>query len=361
MRTYLAAFLACSIARAADPAAVDGFPVGEAAPATRVASGPPNAGAVTVGVEVFATYTHRSSGEHDNTDNTRFDVGRLHLGTRYESGSVTTRVVVEGVRSSTDGALIGVAGDSFVLRAREAYAELRLPGDVARRAGMVPTLTIPEIEGTWMLRAVSAVPLEQWRFASPADVGAQVRWSFPRRIGVLAASVTNGEGYASREMDTRKNGECALTMRPLALLELPEVALFASASRGTVGASSARNDRATAALLWQGKALRAGVSYSLAWGLSGDGSLQPSLLETFAAVEPVRDILVGLRVTRADLDTANATPAAVDGILASAGYRVAPELEVHVAGEVSRTNDAARVAQPGADRTELRAVVRASF
>jgi hypothetical protein len=361
MRPALALFLASTSALAAEPLSAEGFPVGEAGPATRVASGPPTVGPLTLGAEVFAMYTHRSSGEPTRTEDDRFELGRLHVGMRYESGRIMARAVVEGVRSSTDGALIGVAGDSFVLRAREAYAEVRLPLEVALRAGMVPTLTIPEIEGTWMLRAVSAVPLEQWRFASPADLGAQVRWTFPRRFGALAASVTNGEGYASREMDTRKSGEVALTVRPLASLEFPELAFFASASRGTIGVSSARNDRALAALLWQGKLLRAGLSYALAWGLAGDGTLQPTLLEAFTAAEPLHDVLLGLRVSRANLDTANPTPAAVDGLLASAGYRVAPELEVHVAGEFSRSNDAVRVAQPGADRTELRAVVRASF
>lgn len=361
MRLALALLLASTSALAAGAVPAEGFPVGEAAPATRVASGPAIVGPLTLGAELFATYTHRWSGEPSSTEDDRFDLGRLHVGARYESGRVVARVVVEGVRSSTDGALIGVAGDSFVLRAREAYAELRLPLDVALRAGMVPTLTIPEIEGTWMLRAVSAVPLEQWRFASPADLGAQVRWAFPKRFGALAASITNGEGYASREMDTRKSGEVALTVRPLAWLDVPELAILASASRGTIGASSARNDRATAALLWQGRSLRAGVSYALAWGLAGDGTLRPTLLEAFTAAEPFHDVLLGLRVARTELDTASATEAAVDALLASAGYRIAPELEVHVAGEASRTNDAARLAQPGADRTELRAIVRASF
>jgi hypothetical protein len=55
------------------------------------------------------------------------------------------------------------------------------------------------IEGTWLLRAVTATPLEQFRLAAPADAGAQVHWQLPREYGALAVSVTNGEGYASRE------------------------------------------------------------------------------------------------------------------------------------------------------------------
>lgn len=360
MRRALMLLILPSAAYAAEPSNPEGFPRGEAGPPTRAATGPANVGPLTIGSELFANYTRRTSGDAVGTGDDRFELSRLHLASRYERGRVTARVVIEGTRSTADGALVGVAGDSFVLRAREAYAEVRMPYEFGVRAGMVPTLTIPEIEGTWLLRAVAAVPLEQLRFASPADLGAQARWTFPQRFGALAASVTNGEGYTSRELDTRKSGEIALTLRPLAGAGWTELALFASASRGTIGVSSARNDRATAALLWQGAWLRTGLSYTLAWGLAGDGALRPNLFEAFVSAEPVPDVLVGLRATRAELDSRTQTPT-VEAVLASAGYRVAPELEAHIAAEFGRADEAARLAQPGADRTEFRAVIRANF
>jgi hypothetical protein len=127
-----------------------------------------------------------------------------------------------------------------------------------------------------------------------------------------------------------------------------------------VGVLGARNDRVTTALLWQGAALRAGASYTEGWGLGGDGAFRPRLLEAFVSGEPVANLLVGVRATRFVIDSRGDAPT-VDALVVSAGYRVAQELELHVVGDWGRANDAARLAQPAADRSEARAVVRLLF
>jgi hypothetical protein len=346
-----------SFASAADDApSFEGIPT----PATRAATGAPTIGKLSLGAEIFATYTQRVSGDGNGTGDSRFELGRLHLATQYATEHMTARVVIEGVRATADGALFGVAGDSFVMRAREAYAEAHLPFDVHARAGIVPTLTVPEIEGTWLVRSVSPVPLEASRMAFAADAGAQLKWNAPARFGWVAASVTNGEGYASRELDDRKNLEVAASIHPLASLKIPALTLFASATRGTLGVTSARNDRATGALLWKGVQLRAGLSYTAGYGLNGDGAMRPTLVEAFVSSEPLPAVLLGFRANRFVIDSRGDSPT-VDGLLASVGYRLAAELEVHGVFDMGRANDAAKVAQPGADRTEGRIVVRALF
>jgi hypothetical protein len=187
-----------------------------------------------------------------------------------------------------------------------------------------------------------------------------VKWLAPAQLGWVAASVTNGEGYAARELDDRKNVEVAASLHPLAVAKVPALALFGAASRGTLGVTSARNDRLTGAVLWQGAQLRAGVVYSAGYGLNGDGAMRPSLLEAFVSAEPIASVLLGARASRFVLDTRGDAPT-VDGVLASAGYRVTPELEVHGVFEMGSASEAAKVAQPGADRVEGRAVLRALF
>jgi hypothetical protein len=356
----LAAVTVASTASAAE--ALDPAPTleGRAAPPTRVATGTPTIGPLTIGVEAFAFYSQRLSGTGEPSSDSRFDLGRLHVGARYERERFTGRVVLEGVRSTADGALVGVAGDSLVIRAREAYGALRLPFDVSIAAGIVPTLTIPVIEGTWLLRAVTATPLEQFRLATPADAGAQVHWALPRDLGTVSASVTNGEGYASREFDGGKTGEVALTVRPLAPFGVRPLALFASGGRGTVGAASVRSDRASAAALWQGAALRAGLTFTEGWGLGGDGAMRPRLLEAFVSGEPFANVLVGARATRFVFDTRGDAPT-LDTVVASVGYRFEPELELHLVADLGRANDAAKLAQPAAERSEARAVLRLLF
>jgi hypothetical protein len=115
-----------------------------------------------------------------------------------------------------------------------------------------------------------------------------------------------------------------------------------------------------AALLWQGATLRSGLVFTEGWGLGADGSMRPRLVEAFVSGEPFADVLVGARATRFTTDTRGDAPT-VDAVVGSVGYRIEPELEVHLVGELGRANDAAKIAQPGSDRTEARAVLRLLF
>ena len=55
-----------------------------------------------------------------------FDVPRVHAAVEgaYDD-TLRGRVVMEAVRSASEGALIGVSGDSLVIRVREAYGAYR--------------------------------------------------------------------------------------------------------------------------------------------------------------------------------------------------------------------------------------------
>ena len=136
-------------------------PVGRAAPATEAASH--GEGYVRAGLEVFAQYRFRQSqttaGESEWFH--EFDVPRVHAAIEGGNATLRGRVLVEATRSASEGSLIGVAGDSLVLRVREAYAAFRPVAWASFDAGVVPTLTIPELDGTWMTRAVAPSALEE--------------------------------------------------------------------------------------------------------------------------------------------------------------------------------------------------------
>lgn len=317
---------------------------------------------VRPGFEVFAEYAYRRT-KFQNGDSTWYhvlDVPRVHLALAAEAGDARGRVVIEGVRSAAEGALLGVAGDSLVLRAREAYAAYRfwwLEGS----AGIVPKLTLPELDGTWMMRAVSASPQEQSGILPPADVGATVRLTLPDAFGWAGVGVYDGEGYTSRELNRGKNFEIAASIHPLANSLVGPLALFASYELGSSGTGLARADRATGALLWQGKRIRAGVATTYAWGVEDDGDRRSLVGNLFVRAEPIERLLLGARADRFWLDTNADSDATVTQITATVGYRLADPLEAFLVGTRSLASDSAQAALPGTDYWEARAVTRIVF
>ncbi len=314
------------------------------------------------GLEVFAQYAYRRT-LHQNAAASwyhEFDVPRVHLALSAEAGDASGRVVIEGVRSAAEGALVGVAGDSVVLRAREAYAAYHywwLDGS----AGIVPTLTLPELEGTWMLRAVSATPQETTGILTPADVGATVRLTLPDHHGFLGIGGYNGEGYTNRELNRGKNTEFAASIHPVGDGMLLPLAIFASYEIGSSGTGLSRADRATGGLLWQGRWVRGGVAATYAWGLADSGRRRSIIGNVFVRVEPIERLLLGARADRWWLDSRDQKDATITTVTATVGYRVADPLEAFLAGTRSVATDSAVAALPGTDYWEARAVTRIVF
>ena len=81
------------------------------------------------------------------------------------------------------------------------------------RLGMLNTVVIEHEESFWP-RWISNVGLERAGFFSSADAGAAATLAFPRSLGELYATVTNGPGYQAREADRFKDVALRLTMTP---------------------------------------------------------------------------------------------------------------------------------------------------
>lgn len=354
------------------PAAAPSLPTydGVAAPPTAAgASGLP----VTVksGLEIIGQYTYRST--RDQTGASQwfhvFDVPRAHGSLDAAYDGVEARVVMEAVRSASEGALMGVAGDSLVLRVREAWGGARWPktaGDtelsVEGKAGVVPTLTIPELEGTWRTRAVSATPLESTGVASPADVGATLSLSLPSRYGRVSVGAYNGEGYTNRELNRGKNFEAAVSVHPLASIESARpLAVFGSFVMGSSGTGLARANRATGALLWQGTKWRAGASYTYFWGVRDDGDQTGSVLDAFVRAEPVERLLFAARVAVWNRDTRATDADTLTTATGSVGFRIAQPLEGFLAIDRSLPSTRTESALPGTDYWTLRVVAHVAF
>jgi hypothetical protein len=315
---------------------------------------------VTPGLEVFAQYSLRRTATQDGQTPWFhvFDVPRVHASLTGEFGGATGRVVLEAVRSASEGALIGVAGDSLVVRLREAWGGYRYKQWFSAAMGVVPTLTVPELEGTWRLRVVGPAPIEQTGMLSPADLGITGRFNFPKQYGYLAAGLYNGEGYTRRELNRGKNVELAASLHPLPAGSARPLAIFGSYVIGSSGTGSARADRLTASLLWQGVRLRAGAGTTYAWGLGDDGTRRCVLLDAFMRIEPVDRLIIGLRGSYWNRDINGSAPDTLVNVTGSVGFRWANPFETYVAITRQAPSVVAQSALAGSDFWEFRLVSR---
>ena len=357
-RIVLGLALALTPAAAAAQTPATPEPIPTAGPATPAGT---TGLAVRPGVEIFGQYALRlvDGSAGDTAWFHAFELPRAHASLGASYGPAQARFVLEAVRSASEGALLGVAGDSLVLRVREAWAGAALTRWIELRVGVVPTLTIPEIEGTWRLRAVAPTPLEVTGLGAPADLGVTLRARLPADLGWAAVGVYNGEGYTNRELNRGKNLEAAFAVH-VPRGPLRRLTLLGSYVFGSSGTGLSRADRLTGALLWQGDRVRGGVSLTAGWGVDDDGARRSLLVEGFARVEPIARLIVGLRASWWQRDD-RAADDQVLTLLGSVGWRVFDPLEVHLALSRQTAGERTRAALPGIENTELRAVTRVVF
>ncbi|MBX3204396.1 MAG: hypothetical protein KF764_04975 [Labilithrix sp.] len=343
------------------PTAEDGAPIGHAAPPTEAATH--GAGPVRAGLEVFAQYSYRNLVGPGNNQTWfhAFDVPRAHAALEGELDGARGRVVLEATRSASEGSLLGVAGDSLVLRIREAYGAYRVVAPLELSAGVIPTLTVPNLDGTWMLRPVAPSALEASGLMSAADLGAKARVDLPRGFGWLAAAAYNGDGYTNRELNRGKTFEGAAEVHPLPNGALRPLGVFGSYVAGSTGTSLARADRVTGGLVWQGSRVRGGAYFTHAWGVAQLGTQRAMLASAFVRVEPVPRLLLGARADHTIRDSAVSPTDAFTTVLGSVGYRVALPVETFLALSRSIPTARAQSEVPGSNAWELRAIVRVVF
>jgi len=358
----LALLLVTTRAAAQEPpperSADDGAPVGQAAPPTEAATR--GDGRVRAGLEIFAQYSYRNvtGGSWFHA----FDVPRVHGAVEGEYEHARGRVVVEAVRSAAEGALVGVAGDSLVLRVREAWAAYRAVAPLEISAGVIPTMTVPDLDGTWMMRAVAPSGLENGGLMTPADLGAKARADIPAGYGWVGTAFYNGDGYASRELNRGKTFEGATEIHPLAAMPLLKpLALLASYVGGSTGTSLARANRVTGGVLWQGERIRGGVYATHAWGVAQLGTQNAILASAFVRVEPIPRLLFGARLDHQIRNTDAKPQDRITTFWLVAGYRIALPIETFLA--VDRAIPTARAASevPGSDAWQLRVIGRVVF
>jgi hypothetical protein len=300
------------------------------------------------GLEVFAQYSYRRTLDPDGTTQWFhvFDVPRVHGAVEGTYRWARGRVVIEGVRSAAEGSLVGVAEP--------------LPG-LEISAGVVPTLTVPTLDGTWMMRPIAPSAVEANGLLSAADIGARATYELPRGYGRAGLGAYNGEGYTSRELNRGKNVEAALELHPAPGTPAAPLGVFASWVAGSQGTLLSRADRGTLGLVWQDTWLRGGAFVTHAWGVAQFGEQRALNVSAFVRAEPITNLLFAARVDHVVRDTAASPANAITTMWLAGGYRPLPPLETFLSFARSLPTRLARAEVPGVDSWELRLVTRVVF
>ena len=190
------------------------------APAAPAPAGPAPPASVSIPVDfsgvLYANFQYRGDKGAAHSTN-KFDLERAYLTFRMPAGDrASIRITADVFQQTT------APQDAFyrgwVVRAKYAYLQYDLikssSWNANIRGGLLHNVVIDHIEQFWP-RWLSQTPVERAGFFSSADAGVATTLSFPNKLGEIYATVVNGPGYTSREVDRFKDYAARLTLTPL--------------------------------------------------------------------------------------------------------------------------------------------------
>jgi len=313
------------------------------------------------GIEVFAGAAALIVVDAEDDWQPEFVLSRAFLWLDASYERARARVTLESVYSTSGASLLGVGGNSIVLRLREAWVAYNPWDFLEFQVGLVKTLAHPYVEDSWRLRVVDRVGIERQALAPPSDLGIVVRGHLPGGYGTLAIGAYNGDGYMMRELNRDKNIEFTASIHPLADIQGAEpFNVLLSYTLGTEGASSSRANRLHAGLLWDGKRIGAGATFTWVWGLDGLGDREGYLISGFLRGEPVDNLLLAFSGShfRRDVDFAAAS---ISTVMGAVGYRFIDPLSLFLSVDRQFAASAAKAANPGADVWTIALTAKAFF
>jgi hypothetical protein len=166
---------------------------------------------------IFANYQY--GGPKGNRTLNRFELDRAYLNFRVNPADrFAIRVTADVFQQRDPTRDAYYRGWTF--RAKYAYAQyeyLRASNGVAANArlGLINTVIIDTEEQVWP-RGIAPVAVDQFGFMSSSDAGLSTTATLPNGNGEVHASIVNGSGYQSREVDRFKDYAARVTYTPLA-------------------------------------------------------------------------------------------------------------------------------------------------
>lgn len=194
-----------------------------------------------------------------------FELSRAEFGMQSAPQVWAWELRLEGIRSAGQDSLMGIDGDSFILRVKRAWGSYQLEKSswsLVTRIGLIPDLWHLRIMSAFPLRALGASQGEREGFQDTSDLGAS--WTLSAYDQSIFLSVSNGEGRRYPEQNQGKNVLIGLQLS--APLFEHRTYLSIAYQDGSKGPSSSRNHRLYGVVCWPSSRLNLGITGTYAWG-----------------------------------------------------------------------------------------------
>jgi hypothetical protein len=245
--------------------------------------------------EINGGYHVRST--QDATEN-QFEVTRTEVSAGAREAGIGGGVVtIEAVRSASPQSLLGLDGNSLVLRVKHAFAfadPVLGPGQFKVAAGLIPDVWIDGLEDGYRLRSARHSLSLDSKFFMTSDLGARVGYAAFENMVELNLQFANGEGANQLEMNEGKNLTAVLTVRPLTLEVAEEnmiLAVHGVVRDGSLGPARARNHRFGGAWTLTHPLFQAGTEVVFADGFESRSERTPWIAGGWAEGLVFQDIL----------------------------------------------------------------------
>jgi hypothetical protein len=189
---------------------------------------------------LYANYQYRTDVASQSFN--KFDVERAYLTFRMPAGDrASIRITADVFQQLTTPNDAYYKG--WVVRAKYAYLQYDLiksaTWNANIRGGLLHTVVIDHMEQFWP-RWISQTPVERAGFFSSADAGVATLWTLPDKFGEFYATITNGPGYASREVDRFKDYAARLSITPFSAADNKVLRTFALTGWTYQGATASK-------------------------------------------------------------------------------------------------------------------------
>ncbi len=187
-------------------------PIGaqQSVPSPAAATAPAPKPALDFSGVLFGNYQYNTGLTNRNAN--AFTLDRAYLTFKMAAGERTS------IRVTTD-VFQDAGSNAYTIRAKYAYLQYDVPkfsngAALLARVGILHTVEIDHEETFWP-RYLTNSGVERAGFFSSADVGIASQLTLPNKFGEVYAAITNGPGYASKEVDRFKDYQARLSLTPL--------------------------------------------------------------------------------------------------------------------------------------------------
>ena len=230
--------------------------------------------------EVFNHFKNQSSSAQNFNS---FDLERAELGIQSsQDPRWGGELRLEAVRSAGPDSLMGIDGDSFVMRLKRAWGFGKFQSEdwsFTARYGLIPDQWHLMVMRAFPLRSIGPSQGEREGMQETSDLGFCLDLEYQGHR--LFMSLTNGEGRRYQDQNVGKN---ILIGAQFSAELLNGILHVSTAYRdGSKGPNASRDHRLYLSSVWSSQHLSIGTIGSRAWGLKDRASLTANALQTWIA------------------------------------------------------------------------------